>query len=88
MIDVALTLDSLFADMTMSEVGYTVLGCQAVMSLQFTDIRSFYRGVRFQNLQVDCLCSVISLYFVTITWQQICKDLLHVMVERISPCDC
>jgi len=43
--------------------------CQAMMSLQFTHVRSFVCGGRLQKLRADC--STVGLYCVTITWQRI-----------------
>jgi len=63
--------------MKLAQLG-SQLWCHAVMSLQFTRVRSFACIGRLQNLPPDC--SPFGLYCVTITWQQIFKDLLHVMV--------
>jgi len=46
--------------------------CYALMSLQFTPVRSYACGGRWSNLRA--VCSTVGLYCVTITWQQIFKD--------------
>jgi len=52
----------------------------AVMSLQFTDVRSFSCKDWLGNQQADCI--IVGLYCVTMTWQQIFTDSLLIMAEE------
>jgi len=71
---------------TAQEVG-SLLWCYEVVSLQFAHARYFACRCRLQSSWADCL--IVTLYWVTITWQRTFKGsvtvvgvLPHVTVER------
>ena len=63
------------------QVPRSLCWCHAVMSLQFTHVPSFSCRDTLRNLRADC--SIVGLYCVTITWQQILKGSLQVTVEGV-----
>jgi len=51
------------------------------MNLQFTHVASFACRGGLRKLRADC--STVGLYYVTITWHQICKGSLYIMVAGV-----
>jgi len=58
-------------------------GSHAVMSLQFTQVCSFSCGGR--GCETGKRIFIVGLYYVTITWQQILKASLQMIVEGVLP---
>ena len=70
-----------------AQEGGSLFWYHEVVGLQFTHVRYFACRCRLQSLWADC--SIVTLYCVTVTWQQIFKGsvtvvgvLPHVAVER------
>ena len=61
---------------TAQEIG-SLFWCHEVVSLQFTHVRYFACRCRLQSLWADC--SIVTLYCVTMTWQQIFKGSVTVV---------
>jgi len=60
-----------------------MLWCCAVLSLQIIPVRSYARSGRWSNLRA--VCSIVGLYCVTTTCQQIFIGSLQVTVESVLP---
>jgi len=56
----------------------------AVLSLQFTHVPSFVCRGGLRKSRADCY--TVGLYYVTITWQQICKGSLYSILRWQAFC--